>query len=42
MAEIEHFFDPQNNTHPKFNEVADIVLPMWAAKEQEANSKELT
>jgi len=42
MAEIEHFFDPQNNTHPKFNEVADIVLPLWAAKEQEANSKELT
>jgi glycyl-tRNA synthetase len=28
MAEIEHFVDPLNKTHPKFKSVAHIKLPL--------------
>lgn len=28
MAEIEHFVDPENKNHPKFDEVKDVVLTL--------------
>jgi len=31
MAEIEHFVDPLNKTHSKFNSVADDCLPLLTA-----------
>ncbi|KRX11088.1 Anticodon-binding [Pseudocohnilembus persalinus] len=34
MAEIEHFYDPQNHTHPKFKLYADMELPLLSAKRQ--------
>lgn len=37
MAEIEHFFDPTDKTHPKFNDVKDIKLVLYSAKNQENN-----
>ena len=39
MAEIEHFVDPQDKSHPKFASVAHTVLPLWSAKEQEDGVK---
>lgn len=36
MAEIEHFYDPQNKNHPKFKTVADMKLPLFSAVDQEA------
>jgi glycyl-tRNA synthetase len=38
MAEIEHFVDPQNKDHPKFATIADEVLNMYSAKDQEDDS----
>ena len=35
MAEIEHFVDPLNKTHHKFDSVKDDVLPLWTACSQE-------
>ena len=35
MAEIEHFVDPQDKTHPKFMTVADVELPLWSAQAQD-------
>lgn len=37
MAEIEHFFDPTNKTHPKFNDVRNTKLVLYSAKNQENN-----
>ena len=34
MAEIEHFVDPLNKTHPKFKNVKDIKLPMLTKEAQ--------
>jgi glycyl-tRNA synthetase len=42
MAEIEHFVDPQDKSHPKFGELADTVLPLWSAQEQEDGKKDPT
>lgn len=39
MAEIEHFVDPLNKNHPKFESVAHIKLPLFSAPDQEANKK---
>jgi glycyl-tRNA synthetase len=39
MGEIEHFYDPQNKDHPKFNEIVDVKFPMWTAQAQEEGSK---
>ena len=36
MAEIEHFLDPQNKNHPKFESVAHMKLPLFSAHDQEA------
>lgn len=35
MGEIEHFCDPLDKTHHKFNTVEDKVLPLWTAENQE-------
>ena len=37
MAEIEHFVDPLDKSHPKFDLVQDDVLPLWTAANQEVN-----
>jgi len=31
MAEIEHFVDPTDKSHPKFGSIADVELPLWSA-----------
>jgi glycyl-tRNA synthetase len=36
MAEIEHFVDPENKKHPKFDRVREIKLPLFSAKNQES------
>ena len=38
MAEIEHFCDPNDKSHAKFASVADIELPLWSAKQQDAGN----
>ena len=35
MAEIEHFCDPDDKSHPKFANVADEELSMYSAQDQE-------
>jgi glycyl-tRNA synthetase len=42
MAEAEVFFDPENQHHPKFSEMADEQLRLWLAKDQEKGDKKLT
>lgn len=34
MAEIEHFVDPKDKSHPKFKKVADFKLPLISAQDQ--------
>ncbi|PAA63022.1 hypothetical protein BOX15_Mlig022038g1, partial [Macrostomum lignano] len=36
MAEIEHFLDPADKSHPKFASVAGLSLPLYSAKDQMA------
>ena len=31
VAEIEHFVDPTDKSHPKFGAIADVALPLWSA-----------
>jgi len=31
MAEIEHFLDPEDKSHAKFDLIKDDVLPLWTA-----------
>jgi glycyl-tRNA synthetase len=38
MAEIEHFVDPQDKSHPKFESVQDMTIPLWRASAQEENT----
>ena len=40
MAEIEHFVDPNDKSHPKFASIADTELPLWSAKEQDDGKKD--
>jgi len=42
MAEIEHFVDPNDKSHPKFFEVADLELPLWSALQQDAGDFNIT
>ncbi|MCL4122176.1 UNVERIFIED_CONTAM: hypothetical protein GTU68_014600 [Idotea baltica] len=35
MAEIEHFIDPQDKSHPKFKKHAHLPLPLLSAQNQE-------
>jgi glycyl-tRNA synthetase (class II) len=34
MAEIEHFVDPQNKSHPKFKKYKHVKLPLYSACHQ--------
>lgn len=34
MAEIEHFVDPSEKCHPKFQNVADLHILLYSAKAQ--------
>lgn len=34
MAEIEHFVDPENKSHPRFNEVRDVKMVFYPANNQ--------
>ncbi len=40
LAEIEHFCDPQNKSHPKIASVHHLRLPLFSAEAQEAAVKE--
>lgn len=42
MAEIEHFCDPLNKNHPKFESVAHIKLPLFSAPDQEDGKRVAT
>jgi glycyl-tRNA synthetase len=35
MAEIEHFVDPLDKSHHKFDTVKDYLLPLWTGDAQE-------
>lgn len=34
MAEIEHFLDPSEKNHPKFQNVADLNILLYSSKAQ--------
>lgn len=34
MAEIEHFVDPENKDHPKFDKVKDYQMTFYSACDQ--------
>ena len=34
MAEIEHFLDPADKSHPKFKSVENVVIPVWPKLDQ--------
>ena len=34
MAEIEHFVDPREKSHPKFSTIKDMKLPLLSKKSQ--------
>lgn len=36
MAEIEHFVNPDDKSHPKFKNVADLVIWLFPRAEQTA------
>ncbi|KAF8629504.1 hypothetical protein AX17_005630 [Amanita inopinata Kibby_2008] len=40
LGEIEHFVDPEDKKHPKFNEVRDTVIALLDRRVQEAGSSE--
>lgn len=42
MAEIEHFVDPENKKHPRFNEVSHVVLTLLDRHVQSAGSTKVT
>lgn len=32
MAEIEYFIDPSDKSHPKFDEVSHLIVPIYSRK----------
>ena len=34
LAEIEHFIDPQNKNHKKFDTIKDLIVPLWTGENQ--------
>ena len=34
MAEVEHFVDPNDKSHPKFVDVQDVKLNLYSANNQ--------
>ncbi|EGV66296.1 Glycine--tRNA ligase 1, mitochondrial [Yamadazyma tenuis] len=41
MAEIEHYVDPEDKNHPRFDEIKDVKLKFLPKSVQEAGSNEL-
>jgi len=41
MAEIEHFVDPDNKKHGKFDRVREMKLPLFSAKNQESADRRI-
>lgn len=41
MAEVEHFVDPKDKSHPRFKDVADIKVKLLSKSVQAAGSSEL-
>lgn len=39
MCEIEHFVDPTNKNHPKFNQVSHLELTLYSACDQNAGKE---
>ena len=39
LAEIEHFVDPSDKSHPKFNSIANVVLPLYPRENQLTDQK---
>ena len=37
LAEIEHFVNPSDKRHPKFERVRDLEVPLFSRERQEAN-----
>lgn len=42
QAEVEYFFDPNDESHPYFNQVAHLILPLVLQKTQLANKEDST
>lgn len=42
MAEIEHFVDPEDKSHERFDEVANIAVPLLAKDVQESGKTDIT
>lgn len=42
MAEIEHFCDPDQKEHPKFNQVKDVCIPLFSQDKQLAIEPPIT
>lgn len=42
MAEIEHFYDPENKSHPKWQTITSMKLPLFSAEDQEAGKRVAT
>jgi glycyl-tRNA synthetase len=42
MAEIEHYIDPLNKNHKKFNYIKDMKLPLWTAGDQKEGKGVIT
>ncbi len=42
MAEIEHYVDPLDKSHPRFHEVKDIVLSLLPKNIQSEGKTDLT
>ncbi|EPQ26874.1 uncharacterized protein PFL1_05509 [Pseudozyma flocculosa PF-1] len=42
MAEIEHFVDPEDKSHERFDEVRDIALPLLPKDVQESGKTDIT
>jgi glycyl-tRNA synthetase (class II) len=40
LAEIEHFCDPQNKSHPRFVEVAHMTIPVLTGVRQEEGASD--
>ena len=39
MCEIEHFVDPTNKNHPKFNQVSHLELTLYSACDQNSGKE---
>jgi len=41
LAEIEHFVDPRDKSHPKFESVRNYILPLYSAEVQLSENREI-